>query len=127
MKIEHLAIWVGDIECVRAFYEKHFGARVSKKYCNTAKKFTSYFLSFDSCARIELMHQPNIAHSEVNAPQLGYAHFAFSMGSEQAVDTKTVELMAAGIVRIDGPRTTGDGYYESVVIDPEGNRIELTV
>lgn len=127
MNIEHLAIWVRDIECVKAFYEAHLGACASQTYCNSRKNFTSYFLAFDSGARIELMQRPDLVSRDTTSEQFGYAHVAFSLGSKQAVDVKTAELLAAGVSVADGPRTTGDGYYESVVLDPEGNRIELTV
>ena len=128
MRIEHLAIWVNDLEAMRAFYEGYFGAKTGAKYHNPKKNFTSYFLSFSEGARLELMTNPEI--SSVAAPakkRMGLIHFAISVGSKGAVDALTEKLRKNGFLIIGEPRTTGDGYYESVVLDPEGNRIELTV
>lgn len=125
MKIEHIALLVEDLEEMRQFYETHFQARAGERYHNPAKDFTSYFLTFSSGARLELMQRTDITEKVSNT--LGYAHFAFSLGSKQAVDDWTVRLRDAGVTHLDGPRTTGDGYYESTVADPEGNVIELTV
>ncbi len=115
---------------MRVFYETWFGATANEKYSNSQKQFQSYFLSFASGARLELMQRPDI--SAVNRQDAGqefhgYAHLAISVGSEAAVDDLTARLVAAGFPKLDGPRRTGDGYYESVILDPEGNRIEITV
>ena len=129
MRIEHIAIWCTDLENLRAFYETCFGARSNKKYANEATGFESYFLSFDSGARLELMRSPSVPQS-TNEPHkqfTGLAHLAISVGSEDRVDELTEELKKAGYAVLDGPRRTGDGYYESVVVDPENNRIEITV
>ncbi|HAZ39913.1 MAG TPA: glyoxalase/bleomycin resistance/extradiol dioxygenase family protein [Exiguobacterium sp.] len=125
MKIEHIALWVADLEGMRQFYETHFDATTGERYHNPMKGFTSYFLTFSSGARLELMQRTDITERTMNA--LGYAHLAFSLGSKQAVDDWTARLQDEGIQHLDGPRTTGDGYYESTIADPEGNVIELTV
>lgn len=129
MKIEHVALWTRDLERLKDFYCRHFDARPGAKYVNPAKGLASYFLSFDSGARLELMQQPGIAESRNDAAtQLtGLTHIALSVGSHERVDALTSELAAAGYPVLDGPRRTGDGYYESVVLDPDGNRIEITV
>ena len=127
MRIEHVALWTRDVECLRAFYERYFGATVGARYENPRKQFQSYFLSFGDGARVELMHSPRVGGGEAGEERFGYAHLAISLGSEPAVDALTGRLRADGHAVIDGPRRTGDGYYESVVLDPDGNRIELTV
>ncbi len=130
MRIEHVAIWVMDIEKIKTFYEKYFGAKACPKYFNEEKKIQSYFLKFSSGARLELMHRPDIGlDEEKNLVQqfAGYSHIAISMGSEIAVNMITERIIDDGYDCIDGPRRTGDGYYESVVFDPEKNRIEITV
>ena len=128
MKIEHIAIWTRKLERLRAFYETYFQARSGEKYVNPQKQFESYFLEFDSGARLELMRVPQIPDSknDINHPFTGIVHFAFSTGSENAVDLLTHRLKEDGYVIADGPRRTGDGYYESVVFDPDGNRVEIT-
>ncbi len=129
MHIAHLAIWVKDLENLKTFYERYFKAQAAAKYLNAQKRFQSYFLTFASGARLELMHRPDIPHMARQSGQefLGYTHLAMSVGSEAAVDTLTMRLVNDGYQCLDGPRRTGDGYYESVVLDPEGNRIEITV
>lgn len=128
MKIEHIAIWVSDIEGMRKFYEHYFAAKSGKRYVNLKKNFTSYFLSFEEGTRLELMHKPEIA--SLNTPEkehLGYIHFAISVGSKVKVDALSEKLRKDGFTIAGEARTTGDGYYESVVLDPEGNRIEITI
>lgn len=127
--IEHAALWTPNLERARAFYERYFDARAGEKYVNEEKQFTSYFLRFSSGARLELMHTPAIpeALGDEEARSPGYAHLAFSVGSEQAVDELTQRLRQDGYEVTSGPRRTGDGYYESVVLGPDGNRIEITV
>ena len=129
MHIAHLSIWVQDLENLKIFYERYFGAQTATKYLNEQKQFQSYFLTFASGARLELMHRPDIlsVQKQPGHECLGYAHLAMSVGSETAVDTLTMRLVNDGYQRLDGPRRTGDGYYESVILDPEGNRIEITV
>ncbi len=128
MKIEHLALWTKDLEKAKAFYVKYFDMVCGNKYYNPTKKFTSYFLSFkDSNIRIELMHQPDVLeHSGKKGFTNGFTHFAISMGSKELVNDITERLRADSFIIESEPRTTGDGYYESVVLDTEGNFIEIT-
>ncbi len=129
MKIEHVAIWAKDIEKLRNFYVQYFGARPNEKYTNGVKKFSSYFLNFDAGARLEIMQMPSVPESADNPYKqfAGIIHIAISVGSAEKVDTLTSDLSRDGYQVLDGPRKTGDGYYESVVLDPENNRVEITV
>ena len=129
MKIEHIAVWSKDFEGLKAFYEKYFNVTLGNKYTNPNKSYSSYFLTFSSGARLEIMHMPSIPRSldSTDAQFTGYIHIAISTGSEKQVDQLTAQLRADGYKIMDGPRHTGDGYYESVVLDPDGNRIEITV
>jgi len=167
MKIEHIAIWVRDIDKVCEFYRKYFGGVVHPIYHNPTKQFTSRFITFDDGARLEVMHRPdidsNVGTAEMfhvkqsiasvatgrlrtgmteyetvghkvskqsqteDTQHLGFTHLSFSVGSKEEVDHLTKQMSSEGVPVIGQPRTTGDGYYESVVLDPEGNRIEITV
>ena len=129
MKIDHLAIWVTDLEIVREFYETYFHATSGLKYVNEKNKFESYFLSFKGGARLELMSKiPMPIDRQQNKPyKPGLAHFAISVGSRENVLKKTEELRSMGYQVAGEPRQTGDGYFESIVLDPEGNMIEITV
>jgi len=129
MKIEHLAIWVQDLERMKTFYTLYFDAQSGDKYHNPNKNFTSYFLSFEEGCRLELMHKPAILPSQKEglSEYIGLTHFAISVGSKEVVDSLTNRLRTDGYTIVGEPRTTGDGYYESVVLDPEGNRIEITI
>lgn len=129
MKIEHVALWTDDLEALAAFYRDYFGAIVGDEYVNAAKGFRSRFLSFDSGARLELMSTSTLAPVPLapGAQRMGLTHFAVATGSEACVDRITERLRRDGFEVLDGPRRTGDGYYESVVLDPDGNRVELTV
>jgi len=128
MKIEHLAIWVKDLEAMKDFYIKYFQLTSNEKYYNPKKKFSSYFLTFDNGARLELMQRPDVTGFIENADvKLGLTHFAISVGSKEKVDELTEEIRRAGFKIVGEPRTTGDGYYESVIADLEGNHVELTV
>jgi lactoylglutathione lyase len=118
MRIEHAAAWVSDLERASSYYERWFQATRGPKYLSTKRPFTSYFLSIGSGARLELMESP------AEAPRM--AHIAISVGSREAVDSLIVEMEAAGVAIVSGPRVTGDGYYEAVVIDSEGNLVEIT-
>jgi lactoylglutathione lyase len=125
MKIEHAALYVRDLERTRSFFGQYFGAVSNDRYHNPRTDFESYFLTFDSGARLEIMTKPGL---QERCPEVfGFAHLAFSVGSPQAVDDLTARLRADGFSVISGPRTTGDGYYESVILDHEGNQIEITV
>lgn len=127
MKIEHIAIWTKDLEAMKSFYQTYFNATSNDKYVNS-KGFSSYFLSFNDGARIELMKMDSIPESKDDVYQqyTGLIHLAFSVGSEDKVDEMTARFRQDGFEILDGPRRTGDGYYESVVLDPEGNRLEIT-
>ena len=127
MTIGHFALWVQDLETMKTFYEHYFGAQANAKYVNARKQFQSYFLTFADGPRLELMQRPDLLPLARQPGQefLGYAHLALTVGSAAAVDELTQRLVADGYQRLDGPRWTGDGYYESVVLDPEGNRIEI--
>jgi lactoylglutathione lyase len=128
MKIEHLAIWVDDLETMRQFYMKYFGVTSGEKYTNEKKGFTSYFLTFeDGETRLELMNRKDIIHEPGKRGfAKGIAHFAISVGGKEAVDKLTEKLRADNYHIESEPRTTGDGYYESVVLDPEGNYVEIS-
>lgn len=129
MHIEHLALWTHDIDRCVEFYVRYFGARAGAAYENPKKQFASRFLAFDDGARIEVMHTGALSPViiEAGAQRMGLTHFAISVGSEQQVDAITARLREDGHPVLDGPRHTGDGYYESVVLDPDGNRLEITV
>ncbi|HEY2676206.1 MAG TPA: VOC family protein [Steroidobacteraceae bacterium] len=129
MRIEHVAFWTADIERLSDFYATYFGATAGPKYINPAKAYESRFLTFEGGARIELMYssalQPVIY--DRGAQRMGLTHLAIAVGSKLRVDDLTSRLRQGGFEVVDGPRHTGDGYYESVVLDPDGNRIEVTV
>lgn len=129
MQIEHIAVWTKNLETLKEFYVQHFGARAGSKYVNAKRGFESYFLQFETGGRIEIMSSPDLNQIESNNtyPSVGYAHIAFSVGSREIVDELTTRLQEAGFELLSGPRTTGDGYYESVILDPDGNQVEITV
>jgi lactoylglutathione lyase len=134
MKIEHIAIWVRDIDKVCEFYRKYFGGVVHPLYHNPTKQFTSRFITFEDGARLEIMHRPDICVERnvgtvemFHVEHLGFTHLSFSVGSKEEVDHLTQQMFSEGVPVVGQPRTTGDGYYESVVLDPEGNRIEITI
>lgn len=123
MNIDHVAIYVSDLVAEINFFVKYFGAKSNDGYHNPAKKFRSYFLTFDDGSRLEVMNREDI--TEQAGIRLGFHHIALNVGDKQAVDDLTANMAHDGISVISAPRTTGDGYYESVVLDPEGNSIEL--
>ena len=126
MKIEHIAIWTKDIEKMRSFYMNYFNMECSDIYHNPTKKFTSYFLSFkNSKTRIELMHNPEIATMKDDT-FLGFTHIAISVENKENVNTLTEQIRSDGFQVVGEARTTGDRYYESVILDCEENRIEIT-
>ncbi len=127
MKIEHIALWTEDLERLAGFYQRYFGATVADKYVNATKGFESRFVSFEAGARLEIMRTTTLApvKYEPGAQRMGLTHLAISLGSEQRVNELTERLRQDGHPILDGPRRTGDGYYESVVLDPDGNRVEL--
>ena len=124
-RIEHIGVWVRDIDAVAAFYARHFGARIGQRYENPRKGFASRFLDFGGGARLELMTRVDVTERAPNE-RLGLAHVAIALDDEAAVDALAVALRESGVPIDDGPRRTGDGYYECVARDPEGNRVEIT-
>jgi lactoylglutathione lyase len=127
MRIEHIAMYVNDLEAAKEFFVTYFQAVPNRGYHNQKTDFRSYFLSFGDGARLELMHRPHMEDPEKTLNRTGLIHIAFSLGSPEAVDALTARLRAEGYPVISGPRTTGDGYYESCVVALEGNQIEITV
>lgn len=127
MKIEHIAMYVNDLEAARDFFVTYLDAKSNDGYHNINTGFRSYFLSFGDGARLEIMNKPEMTDSEKTLAGTGYVHIAFSVGSKENVDSLTEKLKADGYEVIGGPRTTGDGYYESCIIGIEGNQIELTI
>ena len=127
MKIDHIALYVKDLEVSKSFYETYFGAKPNQLHHNPKTGLHTYFLSFDSGTRLEIMWRPNLSKRLDRVMNEGLIHFAFSVGSKEAVDTLTQKIIAAGYECFSAPRTTGDGYYESVVLDPDSNMIEITV
>lgn len=126
MKIEHVAMYVNDLEGAKAFFEKYFGAVSNALYHNKNTGFRSYFLSFDDGARLEIMNKPGMTDPEKGPARTGYIHIAFSLGSRQKVDELTERLRNDGYTVMSGPRGTGDGYYESCIVGFEGNQVEIT-
>lgn len=127
MRIEHIGMYVNGLEAARDFFVKYFGATANGGYHNPATGFSSVFLSFDDGARLEIMNRGDMADTEKSESRTGYIHLALSVGSAARVDELTERLRADGYEILGGPRTTGDGYYESSIIAIEGNQIELTV
>ena len=126
MKIEHIALYVNDLEAARNFFVCYLGGKSNDGYHNPRTDFRSFFISFDDGARLELMKKPEMIDAEKPLNRTGYAHIAFSVGSKERVDELTEELRTAGYKAVSGPRTTGDGYYESCIVAIEGNQIEIT-
>lgn len=128
MNINHIAVWAYDIELLKNFYCRWFNATATPKYHNPKRGLTSYFLSFyDGGAMLEIMNEPEITDSDSSQKHRGFCHIAISVGSKSAVDEFTDRMRCEGVTIIGAPRTTGEGLYESVIADPEGNIIELTV
>jgi lactoylglutathione lyase len=129
IRIEHVALWTEDLDRLADFYAKYFAAQVGAKYANAGRGFESRFLGFDGGARLEIMKTTQLAPERhgPGAQRMGLTHLAISVGSEREVDDMTRRLGGDGYVVLDAPRRTGDGYYESVVLDPDGNRVEITI
>ncbi|WP_294475215.1 VOC family protein [uncultured Ruminococcus sp.] len=127
MEIEHIAMYVNDIEQVRDFFVKYLGGKSNDGYHNPKTDFRSYFISFDTGARLEIMNKPDLVDEEKSLNRTGFIHVAFSVGSKERVNELTQQLQNDGYPIVSGPRTTGDGYYESCVVAVEGNQIEITV
>jgi len=126
MKIDHVALYVKDLEGVKAFFVQYFNATAGGKYHNRKTGFQSYFLSFAAGARLEIMTREEVTPADGAPYPAGYHHLSFSVGSPEAVDRFTDTLRQAGYAVVSGPRTTGDGYYESCVAGPEGLLVEIT-
>jgi lactoylglutathione lyase len=129
MTLEHVAIWTNRLEELKKYYETFFGAKSNQKYTNPQKQFESYFLTFESGARLEIMKMPNIPDNQndtVKKQHLGIIHLAFGVDTMQEVDEKAETLKKAGFPILSGPRKTGDGYYEFETLDPDQNRLEVT-
>lgn len=127
MRIEHVALYVNKLEEARDFFVNYLEGRSNDGYHNKNTGFRSYFICFDSGARLEIMSKPGMLDDEKNLNRTGYAHVAFSVGSRERVNELTSKLKDAGYAVVSGPRTTGDGYYESCIVAVEGNQIEITV
>ncbi|MBR3098142.1 MAG: VOC family protein [Clostridia bacterium] len=127
MRIEHIAMYVNDLEAARDFFIRYLSGKADGGYHNQGSGFRSYFISFDDGARLEIMKKPEMTDPKKEMNRTGYAHIAFSVGSKENVDRVTERLKADGYQVISGPRTTGDGYYESCILAVEDNQIEITV
>ena len=127
MRIEHVAMYVNDLEGAKIFFERYLGASANEGYHNKTTDFRSYFLTFDDGARLDIMNRPGMDDPEKTLNRTGLIHIAFSVGNKEKVDELTRLLESDGYEVISGPRTTGDGYYESCVVSIEGNQIEITV
>lgn len=128
MKLEHIAIWTDNIELLRNYYVSFFDGQSNEMYINPKTQFQSYFIAFESGARLEIMSMPNIPENKndtINAQHKGIIHIAFSVDTKQEVDAKAALLQANGFELLNGPRVTGDGYYEFVTLDPDKNRLEV--
>jgi lactoylglutathione lyase len=129
MNIDHIAIWTDQIEKLKDFYVRYFDGTVNKKYLNNETKFESYFVSFGSGSRIELMQKPGIPENlndPVEKQYIGIIHLSFGVDSMEKVNDKSAELSRAGYKILRGPRKTGDGYWEFETLDPDNNRIEVS-
>ena len=127
MMIEHIAMYVNDLEAAKDFFVKYLDGRSNDGYHNETTDFRSFFISFDSGARLEIMTKPDLVDQDKPLNRTGYAHIAFSVGSKEKVDELTDRLRTDGYEIVSGPRTTGDGYYESCIVVLEENQIEITV
>ena len=127
MTIEHVALYVNDLERAKSFFERYFHAKSNQRYHNPRTGFRSYFLTFEAGARLEIMTRPKLSDETKALNRTGFAHIAFRVGSQEAVDRLTDRLKSDGYEVLSGPRTTGDGYYESCIVGIEGNQIEITV
>ena len=126
MKLDHVALYVADLEAAREFFVRYFGGVCGEMYHNVRTGFRSYFISFGDACRLELMTRPDLAAQTGGRLRMGFVHLAFSVGSRQNVDELTRRLEADGFELVSGPRVTGDGYYESQFVGIEGNVIEIT-
>lgn len=127
MRIEHVALWTRDLEKSRNFYQEFFSGKAGSKYVNPKTHFESYFIEFESGARLEIMERPDVVlvREDIRKEYIGYTHIAFSVGSKEKVDVITEKLRCNGFSVVSEPRVSGDGYYESCVLDPDQNRVEV--
>ncbi|NUU59912.1 VOC family protein [Paenibacillus agri] len=126
MRIDHIAMYVNDLESCKQFFIKFFNAKSNELYYNSKTGLKTYFLTFDHGTRLEIMSKPNMTDENKELLRTGFTHLAFSVGSKEKVDILTKQLNEAGYSILSGPRTTGDGYYESCILGPENNQIEIT-
>ena len=127
MRIDHAALFCRDLEQMRQFFIDYFDARSNEQYHNPRTGLRTYILSFtEGSTRLELMQRPDVQDADPSQPTIGYVHLSFAVGSRKGVDLLTRRLAADGHTVTSGPRTTGDGYYESSILGPEGIQIELT-
>lgn len=129
MTLEHVAIWTNNLERLKNFYVQYFGGTANNKYINPQKRFESYFLTFESGARLELMYKPDIPENKndtIQTQHSGIIHLAFGVETMQQVNDKAQRLKEGGFTILSGPRKTGDGYYEFETLDPDNNRLEVT-
>lgn len=124
MRIHHIAIWTFRLEEMKEFYTRYFQGTSNEKYVNPKKGFESYFIRFDDGAELELMSRADVQNVPIEENRKGLTHFAFLIDSKEEVLRLTEELRAKGYTIAGEPRTSGDGYFESVVLDPDGNRVE---
>jgi len=124
--IDHIALYADDLEAMKDFFLRYFQATANELYHNPKTGFSSYFLSFGGDARLEIMHASGMRHPRKAMKQAGYTHLSFRTGGREQVDRLTKQLVDGGFELLSGPRTTGDGYYESSILGPEGNQIEIT-
>ena len=128
MRIEHIALFCKNLEQMRHFFLDHFEAVSNEQYHNPRTGLRTYILTFPTGgARLELMQRPDAIDANPSKPNIGFIHISFALGNKETVDAKTIELRDAGYQVISGPRTTGDGYYESCILGPEGIQIEITI
>ncbi|MBQ2577197.1 MAG: VOC family protein [Lachnospiraceae bacterium] len=127
MKIEHVAMYVNDLDTAKDFFVSLLGGVSNQGYHNGKTGFRSYFISFEDGARLEIMSKPDMEDDPKTLNRTGYVHIAFSVGSREKVEELTEKVRSAGYEVISGPRTTGDGYYESCIVAIENNQIEITV
>ena len=125
MNIDHVAIYVNNLEVVKKFFVKYFGVHTGEKYTNFSNDFSSYFLTFDNGTQLEIMHRQSMIDPKKDKYRSGYHHIAINVGSKEDVDKITSEMEDDGIFIVTAPRKTGDGYYASIVADPEDNEIEI--
>lgn len=127
MEINHVALYCMDLEAMREFFIRFFGAKSNEQYHNPRTGLRTYILSFDDGARLEIMNRPETQPTDNDSNRTGFIHISFAAGNKEEVDAQTIRLKEAGYEVLNAPRTTGDGYYESCIAGPEGIMIEITV